>query len=311
LNGKNREWPANSISTDGFSSRISALKNTAFSIGYLPMQYMPQPTLSAVHMKNRDGNFIGLSDTGIIASTSTVSIDDKQSASLSLINKSGSYSWPISTFSYIVVNKNRLNDEKIIQLLNVIHYGLKFAQINSTVHNYVTIPDKITKSIITKIETLTSGANTGTTAKLSPAKNSQENLQAAIASKKRSDEEVQSQRSDLITAAQEESIRIETKNRAARQIADDIARDQAIKEAKAAKLAAEEAIKAANAAKMQAELLAEKNRLIAKAEKDRADKEKAEKERAEKEKAEKERAIQLRNQKDEDPLEAYRRSISN
>ncbi len=311
LNGKKREWPANSIMTDGFFTRISTIKNTAFSIGYLPMQYMPQPTLSAVHMKNRDGNFIGLSDTGIIASASTVNIDDGQSAGLSLINKSGSYSWPISTFSFIVVNRNRLNDEKIIQLLNVIHYGLKFAPIKSTVHNYVTIPDQISKSILAKIETLTTGSNTGTTASSSPAKTGQENAQVAIANKKRSDEELQRQRTDLITAAQEESIRIEAKNRAARQLADEIARDQAIKEAKATKHAAEEAIKAANAAKIQAEQLAEKNRLIAKAEKERADKEKAEKERAEKEKAEKERAIQLRNQKDEDPLEAYRRSMSN
>ena len=60
---------------------------------------------------------------------------------------------------------------------------------------------------------------------------------------------------------------------------------------------------------MEAEALAEKNRLIAKAEKDKADKEKAEKERIEKEQADREKAIQIRNQKDEDPLEAYRRSL--
>ena len=252
-----------------------------------------------------------LSDTGIIASASTVNIDDGQTASLSLINKSGSSSWPISTFSFIVVNRNRVKDEKVVQLLNVIHYGLKFAPIKSTVHNYVTLPDQISKSIIAKIETLTNGANTGTAAKLSPAKSSQDNAQEAIANKKRIDEELQRQRTDPSTAAQEENRRIEDKNRAARQLADEIARDQAIKEAKAAKVAAEEAIKAANAAKLQAEQLAEKNRLIAKAEKERADKEKADKERVEKEKAEKERAIQLRNQKDEDPLEAYRRSMSN
>ena len=310
LNGKKRVWPENSVYTDGFPTRISTIKNTPFSIGYLPMQYMPQPSLSTVHIKNRDGNFIGLSDTSIIASAATVNIDDGQSASLSLINKKGYASWPISTFSFIVVSRDRVKDEKIAQLLSIISYGLKSGSLKATVHNYIAIPDQISKSIIAKIEAHTAGSNTGTAGKSSPAKISQDNAQEALANKKRSDdEELHRQRTDATTATQDESRRAEEKNRAAKLRADEMAREQTIKEAKAAKLAAEEAIKAANAAKLQAEQLAEKNRLIAKAEKDRADKAKAEKEQAEKEKAEQERAIQLRNQKDEDPLEAYRRSV--
>lgn len=199
-----------------------------------------------------------------------------------------------------------MKDEKIAQLLSVISHGLKSGSLKPTVHNYIAIPEQISKSIIAKIETLTAGSNTGTAVKSSPAKSSQDIAQEALANKKRSDEEAQRQRVDSNTTAQDESRRTEDKNRAAKLLADEMVREQAIKEARATKLAAEEAIKAANAAKLQAEQLAEKNRLIAKAEKDRADKEKAEKEQAEREK---ERAIQLRNQKDEDPLEAYRRSV--
>jgi phosphate transport system substrate-binding protein len=309
LNGKKREWPASSIFADGFSTRISTIKNTPYSLGYLPMQYMPQPSLSGVHIKNRDGSFIGLSDTGIISAASIVNIDDGQSATLSLVNKNGKASWPISTFSFIVVNRDRVKDEKIAQLLSLIAFGLKSDSLKPTVHNYVAIPDQISKSIIAKIETLTAGSNTATAARPSPAQTSQANALEALAIKNRSDEELQRQRSDVNAAAQEESRRAEAKSRAAKQLTEEMTREQAIKEAKAAKLAAEEAIKAANAAKLQAEQLAEKNRLIAKAEKDRADREKAEKEKAEKEKAEKEKAIQLRNQKDEDPLESYRRSV--
>lgn len=309
FNGKKREWPANSIFADGFSTRIASIKNTPFSIGYLPMQYMPQPSLSGVHIKNRNGTFVALSDTGIIASASTANLDDGQSASLSLINKSGNASWPISTFSFIVVNRDRAKDEKIAHILSVISYGLRSGSLKPTVHNYVAIPDQTSKSIIAKIETFTAGLNTGTTGKATPAKSDQDNAQDIIANKKRNEEELQRQRVDTNTTAQDEVRRTEERNKAVKMRADETAREQAIKEAKAAKIAAEEAIKAANAAKIQAEQLAEKNRLIAKAEKERADKEKAEKEKAEKENAERERAIQLRNQKDEDPLEAYRRSV--
>jgi len=309
LIGKKREWPANSVFADGFATRISTIKNTPFSIGYLPMQYMPQPSLSSTHIKNRDGNFVGLSDINIISSAASANFDDGQSASLSLINKNGNASWPISTFAFIVINKDKVKDAKIAQLLSVISYGLKAGSLKPTIHNYIGLPEQASKSIIAKIETLASGPNTATTAKLPPAKTSQENAQEAMANKRRNDEELLRQRIDANSASQEDSRRAEEKSRAARQLADEIAREQAIKEAKATKLAAEEAIRAANAAKLQAEQLAEKNRLIAKAEKEKADKEKAEKEKAEREIAEKERAIQLRNQKDEDPLEAYRRSV--
>jgi len=306
LNGKKRGWPANAIFADGFTARIAALKSTPYTIGYLPMQYMQQPVVSAVHLKNRDGNFGGLSDTGIIAATSTVNIEDGHAASLSLINKSGNASWPISSFAFVVVSKDRLKDERVAQLLSVISYGLKSGSLKTTLHNYIAIPDQISKSIMEKIDAINSGANTASATRIAPVKAGNDSAQEVLANKKRSEEELSRQRADV---TQDENRRAEERSRAAKQQADEIAREQAIKEAKAAKLAAEEAIKAAQAAKLEADKLAEKNRQIAKLEKERADKEKADKDRADKERADKEKAIELRNQKDEDPLEAYRRTV--
>ncbi|OYY46479.1 MAG: hypothetical protein B7Y56_04345 [Gallionellales bacterium 35-53-114] len=306
--GAKREWPANSIYTDRFAARISSIKSTPFSLSYLPMQYMPQPSISAVHIKNREGNFAGLSDTGIVAATSAVNVEDGHAASLAIINKSGKASWPISNFSFVVVNRERVREEKIVQFLNIISYGLKSGSLKATVHNYVALPEQLSKPVMERIEALTTG--TGVAGKAVPAKAGQESAQEALANKQRNEDELSRQRTDAQTAAQDERSRAEERNRAAKQqLAEEAARAQAIKEARAAKQAADEAIKAAQAAKLEAEKQAEKSRLIAKAEKEKADRERAEKERAEKEQAEKERAIQLRNQKDEDPLEAYRRSM--
>lgn len=310
LKGKKRDWPANSTYADGFSARISAIKKNPFSIAYLPLQYMPQPALSAVHIKNKDGNFVGLTDIGVIASASTITIEERQPTNLSLINKNGSTSWPISTFSFVVVNRDKMRDEKIVQLLSVISYGLKTDTLKPTIHSYIALPEQISKPLLAKIEAFYNGTIGNSTVKLSPAKTTPEITQEAIPSKKRNDGELRRQATDPNIAAQEESRRSEEKSRSTKAITDEIAREQLIKEARASKLAAEEAIKAANAIKFQAEQLVEKNRLIAKAEKDKADAEKAEKEKVEADKAERERAIQLRKQKDEDPLEAYRRSVS-
>lgn len=287
--GRKREWPANSIYADGIANRLATVQKTANSIAYLPMQHHQQAGLTTVHLKNRDGNFVGLSDTSILATTSAADIEDGKAASLFLINKNGSSSWPISTFTFVVVAKNSLTDEKVAQILSVIGYGLKSASLKATMHNYIPLPDKISKAILAKIESLPAASSTSSTARVAPVTDAPEKAPVEVARP----------RPEVNAAEQEERIKMENKQRA--KLA---AEEQTLKEAKAAKLAAEEALKAAVAAKLQAEQLAEKNRLLAKAEKDRADKEKADKEKAEKEK---ERAIQLRNQKDEDPLEAYRR----
>lgn len=303
--GGKREWPANSVLTDSYSTRIAALKSKPYSIGYLPMQHMSQTSISTVHIQNRDGKFIGLSDTSIIASTATTNLDDRRSANLSLINKSGSTTWPISYFTIVAISQDRIKEDKITQLLGTVTYGLKFGALKTTIYNYVAIPDQLSKSIIANIENAPTSSGAAAAIKTPTRPNS---VPEAAAGKKNSDDESLRQRNEA-NAAQEQARRIEEKNRAAKQLADELAREQAIKEARAAKLASEEAIKTAKAAKLEAEALAEKNRLIAKAEKDKADKEKAEKERIEKEQADKEKAIQMRNQKDEDPLEAYRRSL--
>lgn len=300
--GRPRMWPSTAIATDSYATRIATIKNTPYSIGYLPMQYLPQPSLSNVHIKNKDGNFVGLSDTSIMAATATVNVNDGQSASLSLVNKGGNASWPISNFTFIVINKDRVNAEETTQILGVINYGLRLGSLKPTIHNYVAIPEAISKAIWVKIDPLTTTAS-----KSSTARSSQNNAEE-LAAKKR-EEELNRQRAEArANASQDERSKAEERNKMAKQLADEQAREQAIKEARAAKLAAEEAIKAANAAKLEAEKLAEKNRQIAKAEKEKADREQAEKDRIERARVEKERAIQLRNQKDEDPLEAYRRT---
>ena len=163
------------------------------------------------------------------------------------------------------------------------------------------------KLVMEKIEPINAVSSTSTVGKLPAIKVSQDNAQEASVSKNKNEDELAEKRNRQ--RVDDDSRKTEEKNRAAKQLADDLAREQALKEAKAAKLAAEEAIKVAKAAKLEADLLAEKNRLLAKAEKEKADKEKAERERIEQEKAEKEKAIEARNQKDEDPIEAYRRSI--
>ncbi len=301
--GRKRTWPNGSINTDDLSGRIAALKGTAYSIGYLPMQYMSQPSISAVHLMNKDGKFTSLSDTSILAAASKAEGDDGRYAGLTLINASGNASWPLSDFVFLVISNNRLNDEKISDLMSILSNGLKFGSLKPTLHNFVAIPDALSRSIAGRMETIASNSAASKPQSRGTADKAQEIARAKAAA------EAQAERARAEAQASQEDRR-NAEARKAKLQADELAREKAVREAKAAKQAADEAIRAAQAAKLEAERLAEKNRQIAKAEKEKADRERAAREQAEKEQAEKEKAIEMRNRKDEDPLEAYRRSVN-
>jgi phosphate transport system substrate-binding protein len=314
LAGKPRTWPSNAVFTDSIKARSAAVTNTSYSISYLPMQYISTTALAPVHIRNKDGRLIGLSDTSILSSASTVNIDDNSIANLSLINKSGSGSWPISNFEFLVFSKEIAKDDNILQLLNIVSNGLKFDTVKPTLYNFVSLSDQSSKIIISKIEAIIAASSKGLT---KTSATLQGDTQEQAASRKRAEDELKAkQRPDSNTAQDlirqneirkaEEKARLDEKNRAeerakaeeraraAKLAAEEAARNEAIREAKAAKLAAEEAIRAAKAAKLAADEIVEKNNQLAKAAKEKADKEKA---------------IEQRNQKDEDPLSAYRRSI--
>lgn len=296
-----RVWPANAVFKLSMTDRYNAIKSTPYSISFTPMIFSKHSALSPIQIKNKDGNFVKLSDTSLIATASTINIEDASPENLSLIDRSGGNSWPISNFSFIVVNKDSVKEEKIVQLLNIISFGLKFGSVKPMLYDYIAIPDTASKVFASRMEAYASSGNKRQLVENLAEQETPESVQRKKNNNKRSNEENAilkrearlreeeialrnlSQQTEARAAAIEltrlnEIRKIEDAARArfAKNLADDIAREDAIKTVKPTKVAAEEpALKARK-----------------------------------KEAADREREIELRHQKDEDPIAAYRRSLA-
>jgi phosphate transport system substrate-binding protein len=295
-----RVWPSNSVYKEGLADRYAAIKSTPYSIGYMPILSNIHPSLTPVQIKNKDGNFVRLSDTGILAAASKVNVENASADNLTLINKGGSASWPISNFSFILVNKDSVNEEKVVHFLNIISYGLKSGSLKPLLYDYVALPDQASRSIVARIESLTNLGNKKFVGVTSAPNEKADDTLEKLANKKRIDDEAASAKRSA-SPNDEDTAEKKLKQQAeARAAALELSRQNEARKAeelaktKAAKLQAEavareEAIMAAKAAKIAAD------ELLAKARKKEAD--------------DKQRELELRDQKDEDPLTAYKRSL--
>jgi hypothetical protein len=229
-----------------------------------------------------------------------VNVENASADNLTLINKGGSASWPISNFSFILVNKDSVNEEKVVHFLNIISYGLKSGSLKPLLYDYVALPDQASRSIVARIESLTNLGNKKFVGATSAPNEKADDTLEKLANKKRIDDEAASAKRSA-SPNDEDTAEKKLKQQAeARAAALELSRQNEARKAeelaktKAAKLQAEavareEAIMAAKAAKIAAD------ELLAKARKKEAD--------------DKQRELELRDQKDEDPLTAYKRSL--
>ena len=92
---------------DGVAGAVS---NNANSIGYVELNYAMQNSLGYANVKNKDGNFVTATSAGIAAAAAAVATSlpagDGNWSSVSINWASGADTYPIATFTYLMVYKD-------------------------------------------------------------------------------------------------------------------------------------------------------------------------------------------------------------
>lgn len=113
--GKTVAWPDGTIAQSGNSGVAQAVQGTEFSIGYIELSYAITNGIEFAQMKNRDGNFVtaSLSTTAAAAAETvpTLPAGDGDWSQVNALNAPGADSYPIVSFTYILVYKE-LYDEQ-------------------------------------------------------------------------------------------------------------------------------------------------------------------------------------------------------
>lgn len=112
--GKSVSWK-DAIGASGNPGVASTVKTTAHSIGYIDLSYAKSNDIQFAQLKNHDGNFVtASSDTASAAAASgsaSLPAGNGDWSHVSILDAAGATSYPITTFTYILVYKELYNDQ--------------------------------------------------------------------------------------------------------------------------------------------------------------------------------------------------------
>ncbi len=113
--GKTVAWPNGTLAQSGNSGVAQAVQGTSYSIGYIELAYALENDISFAQVENHDGQFITASlDTTAAAAAAAVPAlpaGDGDWSEVHVLNAPGSDSYPIVTFTYILIYKELYNEE--------------------------------------------------------------------------------------------------------------------------------------------------------------------------------------------------------
>ena len=111
--GKSVNWP-NAIGASGNPGVTQTVRTTPHSIGYIELAYAIQNQVPFAQLKNHDGNFVtpSLETTSAgAAASSTLPSGDGDWSQVNILDAPGANSYPIASFSYILIYKELYNGQ--------------------------------------------------------------------------------------------------------------------------------------------------------------------------------------------------------
>src|SRR5437867_1812630 len=151
--GKAVQWPTG-IGAPGNEGVANAIKGTANTIGYIELTYALTTNTPFAFMKNKDGNFVEPSLESTRAAVESISGSlpkgDQPWTNVTMVNAPGNNSYPIASFSYILLFKElstnpSIDQEKAKSIVDFLLWAITDGQKTAEKLNYVPLPDNVVK----------------------------------------------------------------------------------------------------------------------------------------------------------------------
>ncbi len=151
--GKSVPWPIG-VGGAGNEGVANIVKSTPYGIGYVELAYVIQNKMAYAHLQNADKTaFVVPSiesfSAAAAASSATLPPAHEKWEGVSINNASGPNSYPITTFTYLLLHQNlekaTKSKEQAQETVNLIKWMITNGQKYSTQLNYVPLPSEVTK----------------------------------------------------------------------------------------------------------------------------------------------------------------------
>lgn len=163
---KSVSWPSGEIGAQGNPGVAAVVQGQKGAIGYVELAYSLQNNLAYAKVKNAAGNYIlpSLNSTAAAAANAGGSLPagDGDWSHVSIVNASGADSYPISTFTYLLVYKELnvypagvMTQARAEALVKFLWWAVHDGQTAAGTLQYVPLPSAVVSGDVTTIQSIT------------------------------------------------------------------------------------------------------------------------------------------------------------
>lgn len=165
--GKSVQWPVG-IGAPGNEGVANAIKGTANTIGYIELTYALTTNTPFAFIENKEGNFVEPSLESTKEAVQVVSESlpkgDESWANVTIVNPPGNGSYPIASFSYLLLYKELstdpgMDEAKSKAMVDFVSWAITDGQKAAETLNYVPLPENVVKLNQDTIKSLTFKGN--------------------------------------------------------------------------------------------------------------------------------------------------------
>lgn len=152
--GKKIDFPGNAMFGRGNGGVATKIKNSWGSIGYVEYGYAKRAGLTMASLENKAGNFIQPSDdspTAALANTSKTMPDNLR---LFIPDPEGTDSYPIVTYSWLLLYKSYDDANKLAALKDFVIWGLTEGQQYGPDFGYAPLPDEVSELALNAVKAI-------------------------------------------------------------------------------------------------------------------------------------------------------------
>jgi phosphate transport system substrate-binding protein len=157
--GKSVNWPGG-LGAKGNEGVAGSVKQTAGAIGYVELAYAMQNQLSMAALKNQSGAYV--SPTVDATAAAAAGVAERVAGGdfrVSLNNAAGVATYPIATWTYLLVPPHWSDCGKAQAFVNLVDWALTQGAASARQLHYAPLPDQVREGVRQKLGTVTCGAN--------------------------------------------------------------------------------------------------------------------------------------------------------
>ncbi len=152
--GKDVRWPVG-IGGKGNEGVAGQVKQMVGSIGYLEVVYARQNRLTVVHVQNRAGRFVSPMPFEIASAAAGMVADStRRDFRVSLVNAPGTYAYPISSFTWMLISPDGIGPVKTTQLVDFLRWALVDGGELASSLGYVALPTETANTVLDQLDAL-------------------------------------------------------------------------------------------------------------------------------------------------------------